>query len=335
MHQTSPSPARSSPGPAPVPRHGLDPGRDVQHGLRASTTRRNARSIASTVDGFWMDRTPVTERRVSAVRRGDRARHVRRDSAEPGRLPGREARTAASRLARVRQAAEPGRSRATSTTGGRFMLGADWRHPRGPELDHQGPRGSSGRPTSRSATPRRTRRGQGRRCRPRPSGSSPRAAGSMAPSTPGATSFSVDGKLMANFWQGEFPWQNLKRRRLRRHVAGRRVSAERLRPGRHDRQRLGVDDRLVHRRSIPTSRIKACCIPAESARRRRNGKLRSAPAARSGFRARSSRAARTAARRTTAADIGRRRGSPSRSTRRRVISASAASCGRRSPPRRR
>ncbi len=32
----------------------------------------------------------------------------------------------------------------------------------------------------------------------------------MAPSTPGAASSRVDGKLMANFWQGEFPWQNFK-----------------------------------------------------------------------------------------------------------------------------
>ena len=54
-----------------------------------------------------------------------------------------------------------------------------------------------------------------------------------------------DGKAMANTWQGEFPWQNLEARRLRGDVAGRQLPAERLRPLRHGRERLGVDDRLV------------------------------------------------------------------------------------------
>ena len=46
---------------------------------------------------------------------------------------------------------------------------------------------------------------------------------------------------MANTWQGEFPWQNLAARRLRGHLAGRRLPAQRLRPLRHGRQRVGVD----------------------------------------------------------------------------------------------
>ncbi len=37
------------------------------------------------------------------------------------------------------------------------------------------------------------------------------------------------GEAMANTWQGQFPWQNLEARRLRGHVAGRHLSAERLR----------------------------------------------------------------------------------------------------------
>ena len=48
---------------------------------------------------------------------------------------------------------------------------------------------------------------------------------------------------MANIWQGEFPWQNLKMT-VSRHLSGGLVPAERLRAVRHDRQRLGVDDRL-------------------------------------------------------------------------------------------
>ena len=40
---------------------------------------------------------------------------------------------------------------------------------------------------------------------------------------------SPTGRRMANTWQGEFPWQNLQARRLRGHVAGRQLPAERLR----------------------------------------------------------------------------------------------------------
>ena len=69
------------------------------------------------------------------------------------------------------------------------------------------------------------------------------------------------GRQMANTWQGEFPLQNLRCRRLRAHLAGRRVPAERLWPVRHDRQCLGMDDRLVFARSIRADAPKACCIP--------------------------------------------------------------------------
>ena len=57
--------------------------------------------------------------------------------------------------------------------------------------------------------------------------------------------FAPEGRMMANTWQGEFPWQNLLLDRLRRHVTGRDVPAERVRPLRHGRQRLGVDGRLL------------------------------------------------------------------------------------------
>ena len=64
--------------------------------------------------------------------------------------------------------------------------------------------------TSPTRTPRPTRPGRARSCRPRPSGSSPPAAASTARCSPGATSTSRTGRPMANTWQGEFPWQNLK-----------------------------------------------------------------------------------------------------------------------------
>ena len=45
------------------------------------------------VDGFWIDRTPVTNRAVPPVRRGDGTRDACRDAAGPEGLPGRPART--------------------------------------------------------------------------------------------------------------------------------------------------------------------------------------------------------------------------------------------------
>ena len=57
--------------------------------------------------------------------------------------------------------------------------------------------------------------------------------------------FAPGGKQMANTWQGEFPHQNLLERRFRADLAGEILPAQRLRPLRHDRQCLGVDKRLV------------------------------------------------------------------------------------------
>ena len=62
-------------------------------------------------------------------------------------------------------------------------------------------------PMSPSRTPRRTRVGPARSCPARPSGSTRLAVGSTAPSSPGGMS-STRRELMANFWQGEFPWRN-------------------------------------------------------------------------------------------------------------------------------
>ena len=53
------------------------------------------------------------------------------------------------------------------------------------------------------------------------------------------------GRLLANFWQGQFPWQNLALDGFECAGAGRQLSAQRLRPVRHGRQRVGVDKGLV------------------------------------------------------------------------------------------
>ena len=119
------------------------------------------------------------------------------------------------------------------------------------------------------------------------------------------------GRHMANTWQGEFPWRN-PGSTATRHVARRRVPGQRLRAPRHERQRLGVDGRPF---AVGT-RTSA----ARAARPRR----------RTASRAWSSRAARTCARRATACATARPPARARRSRARRATSASAASCARHS-----
>ena len=64
-------------------------------------------------------------------------------------------------------------------------------------------------PTWPSRTPRRTRP-VGKELPTEAEWSSQRAADSRERPSPGATSTFPGGKPMANTWQGEFPWQNLK-----------------------------------------------------------------------------------------------------------------------------
>ena len=60
--------------------------------------------------------------------------------------------------------------------------------------------------------------------------------------------FAPKGKMMANTWQGEFPWQNLLLDRYEAHLAREPLPTERLRPLRHGRERLGMDFRLLYAR---------------------------------------------------------------------------------------
>ena len=70
--------------------------------------------------------------------------------------------------------------------------------------------------------------------------------------------FTPGGKHMANTWQGEFPARKPCDDGFERTSPVDGVSAERLRHLRHDRQRLGVDDRLVLDQSTtPTRRRRA------------------------------------------------------------------------------
>ena len=85
------------------------------------------------------------------------------------------------------------------------------------------------------------------------------------------------GKQMANTWQGAFPAPEPQAGRLRAHLAGPVIPAERLRHLRHDRQCLGMDRGFLVD-PPPGRRGQGVLRAAKSAWRARRGKLRSAPA---------------------------------------------------------
>ena len=89
--------------------------------------------------------------------------------------------------------------------------------------------------------------------------------------------FTPGGKQMANTWQGAFPQQNLKQDGFERTSPVEVVSAQRLRNLRHDRQCVGVDDRLLVDPS-PGRRAQGVLRAAESARRPGGAELRPLPA---------------------------------------------------------
>ena len=167
----------------------------------------------------------------------------------------------------ARSSSADARARSTSTTsgtGGTYVPGAYWKRPGGPGSTSTAATGTRSC-TSPARTPRRTPRGPARSCRPRPSGSTPPAAASTARPSPGATSTSRTGRPMANTWQGEFPWQNLKLDGYEGTSPVGSVPAQRLRPLRHGRQRLGVDDATSTRRRTRTRSRSPCCVAAQPA----------------------------------------------------------------------
>ena len=221
-----------------------------------------AHSVA--VDGFWIEPSPVTNARFAAFVDGDRVRHRRRAAARPRRLPRRAGREPRARLDGLHQDAGAGRPAppqpVVGMDAGRLLAAP------GRALDRRWTAAATIRScTSPTRTPRRTPRGPGSHCRPRPSGSTPPAA-------------ALD-RVRVHLGRrargaGRAPGELLARRlplapaaRIRDDGAGRLVSPERLRPLRHGRQRLGVDDRLVQR-APPRGRGQAVLRAAQPARRR-------------------------------------------------------------------
>ena len=132
-------------------------------------------------------RAPGDGGRVPPLREGDGARHRRRTRPRPCRVPRCRAGAARARLARVPPNARPGQPRRLPqlvALGARRAVASS----RGSGQHDVGAATATRSPTSPTRTRPHTPPGRARRCRPRPNGSSPRAAASTERSTRGATS---------------------------------------------------------------------------------------------------------------------------------------------------
>ena len=217
------------------------------------------------VDGFWIDRTPVTNREfrrfVDATGHVTFAEIAPDPKDYPGALP--EMLHPASLVF-----TPPGRP--VDLRDFRELVGVPARRQLAPALWAREARSRTGRP---SRSPCRLQRRRGLRRLGRQGAADRSGMGVRCARRARCRGVRVGRRVharraaMANTWQGEFPNENLKIGWLRADLAGRGFPAERIRNPRHDRQRLGMDPRLVSAPGTSARFAEAVLRSEESARR--------------------------------------------------------------------
>src|SRR4051794_23473666 len=267
------------------------------------------------VDGFWIDRTPVTNRQfkdfVRATGHVTVAEIVPKAEDYPGALPhmiyaGSLTFTPPGHAVDLRDYSQ----------WWSFTKGADWRHPYGPKSNINA---LDNHPVVHVAFRDALAYAQwaGKELPSEAEWEFAARGGLDGADYAWGDELTPNGRHMANTWQGEFPRQNT-------NVDGfeRTSPVTAFPPNGH-----GVYDMIgnVWEWTADWYSQKHQGDAPNASRRTRAAGARTAattlPRRTSGSRARSSRAARTCARRTTADAIGRRHATPSRSTHRQVISA--------------
>ena len=227
------------------------------------------------VDGFWMDRYPVTNERFARFVAETGHVTLAEIAPDPAQYPGALPHMLyAGSLVFVQP--EGPVDRANIGNWWTFKRGADWRHPQGPSSSIEG---STRHPVVHvafadaeafaawegKALP--TRGGMGAR----------RARRSRGAAYAWGDEFLPGDRHMANTWQGEFPWQNLQSDGYARTSPVDAFPAN----GYGLLDMIGnvwewTTDWYVPRH--PGEVIKACCTPQQSPRTARDRELRSAPA---------------------------------------------------------
>ena len=216
------------------------------------------------VDGFWIDRTPVTNRQFKAFVRATGHKTFAEIPPDPRDYPG-----ALPEMIYAGSLVFVPPPRVTNlrdwSQWWTFMKGADWRHPYGPKSDINT---ADNHPVVHVSFDDALAyaRWAGKELPTEAEWEFAARGGLDGAEFAWGDEFTPGGAHMANTWQGEFPRQNLERGRLRAHLTGDGVSAERLRRARHDRQCLGMDVRLVFARSTrPMRRRPAASLQIRAA----------------------------------------------------------------------